>query len=214
MVRKVLLVCGILSSLLYVATDILAAMRYEGYSYTSQGISELMAVGAPTRLLMVAMSFVYNPLVIAFGMGVWLSAGPKRSLRVTGILVVAYGVVSSTGPLFPMQMRGAGSLTTDAMHLILTSVLVLLLLLSIGFGGAARGGWFRLYSIGTILTLLVCGVLAGQQAPQAAAGLPTPWLGVIERVNVYGWLLWMLVFAVVLLRGQEGAQPRIAALGD
>jgi hypothetical protein len=48
MARKVLLVCGILSSLLYVATDILGAMRFEGYSYTSQSISELMAVGAPS----------------------------------------------------------------------------------------------------------------------------------------------------------------------
>jgi hypothetical protein len=33
MVRKVLLVCGILSSLLYVGSNIVAAMRYEGYSY-------------------------------------------------------------------------------------------------------------------------------------------------------------------------------------
>ena len=36
MVRKVLLACGILSSLLYVATVVLAAMRWEGYSSTSQ----------------------------------------------------------------------------------------------------------------------------------------------------------------------------------
>jgi len=45
MVRKLLLICGILSSLLYVGTDILAAMLYEGYSYTSQSISELGAIG-------------------------------------------------------------------------------------------------------------------------------------------------------------------------
>ena len=214
MVRKLLLICGILSSLLYVATDILLSMRYEGYSYTSQAVSELSAIGAPTRPLWIAMSIVYNPLVIAFGIGIWLSAGPKRSLRVSGILLVAYGVVSSLGPLFPMQLRGAGGLATDAMHLIATSVLVLFLLLSIGFGGAARGGWFRLYSIGTILTLLVFGVLAGQQAPRAAAGFPTPWLGVIERVNIYGSLLWVLVFAVVLLLSQGGPRPRMAAVGD
>ena len=38
-ILKVLLVSGILSSLLYVGTDLLGAMRYEGYSYTSQTIS-------------------------------------------------------------------------------------------------------------------------------------------------------------------------------
>jgi hypothetical protein len=47
MVRKVLLVCGLLSSLLYVATVILAPMRWEGYSSTSQTVSELIAIDAP-----------------------------------------------------------------------------------------------------------------------------------------------------------------------
>jgi hypothetical protein len=53
MVRKLLLVCGILSSLLYVATVVLAAMRWEGYSSTSQTVSELIAIDAPTRPLVV-----------------------------------------------------------------------------------------------------------------------------------------------------------------
>lgn len=51
MTRKLLLVCGILASLLYVATDMLAAIRWEGYSYTAQTISETFAIGAPTRPL-------------------------------------------------------------------------------------------------------------------------------------------------------------------
>jgi hypothetical protein len=46
MARQLLLACGILSSLLYVATDILGGLRYEGYSFTSQAVSELMAIGA------------------------------------------------------------------------------------------------------------------------------------------------------------------------
>jgi len=49
MVRQVLLACGILSSLLYVATDVLGGMRYESYSFTSQAISELGAIGAPSK---------------------------------------------------------------------------------------------------------------------------------------------------------------------
>jgi hypothetical protein len=51
MVRQVLLACGILSSLLYLATDVLGGLRYEGYSFTSQAISELMARGAPSEPL-------------------------------------------------------------------------------------------------------------------------------------------------------------------
>jgi len=204
MVRKVLLICGILSSLLYVGTDILAAMLWEGYSYTSQMISELMAIGAPTRPFMIALFTVYNALVIAFGVGVWRAAGRKRSLRITAVLLVAYGAVGQVGLLFfPMHLRGAEATLTDTMHIIGTSVIVLLTLLYIGFGAAARGKLFRLYSIGTILVLLVFGALTGLQGPRIAAGLPTPWFGVMERVNIYFSLLWVAVLAIVLLRAEK-----------
>ena len=49
MVRRALLVCGILSSLLYVATDVLGGLRYPGYSFISQVIRELMAITSPSE---------------------------------------------------------------------------------------------------------------------------------------------------------------------
>ena len=51
MARKLLLVCGILSSLLYAAMNVFVRMLWEGYSYASQTVSELSAIGAPTRRL-------------------------------------------------------------------------------------------------------------------------------------------------------------------
>jgi len=50
LLKKVLLICGILSSLLYVGTDILAAMQWEGYSYTSQAVKVPSAVGVCNTL--------------------------------------------------------------------------------------------------------------------------------------------------------------------
>jgi hypothetical protein len=52
-VRKVLLVCGIVSSLLYVAMNIVGALQWDGYSLTSQSVSELFAIGVPSRPLWV-----------------------------------------------------------------------------------------------------------------------------------------------------------------
>ncbi|HSZ02632.1 MAG TPA: hypothetical protein VK788_24265 [Terriglobales bacterium] len=92
-----------------------------------------------------------------------------------------------------------GSLT-DTMHIVLTIVLVLLIFLFTAFGATAAGTWFRFYSSGTIVTLLVFGALAGMQGPRLAANLPTPYLGITERVNVYSAMLWVLVLGVVLLR--------------
>lgn len=207
-VRDVLLICGILSSLLYVATDIVAAMRWEQYSYTSQAVSELMAIGAPTRPLTVSLFSVCGVLGMAFAVGVWQAAGRKLSLRITTILLAVYGAVGETGLLFfPMHLRGHKGTLTDTMHIICTIVIVLCTFLFIGFGATAGGKWFRLYSIGTILILLVFGAVAGMDGPRIAAHLPTPWLGIKERVNIYSSMLWMVVFAMVLLRAKKEVGP-------
>jgi Protein of unknown function (DUF998) len=202
-----LLVCGILSSLLYAVTLVLAPMLWEDYSSTSQTVSELFAIGAPSRPLVVPLFLAYGFLVIAFGLGVWGSAGRKRaSVRVVGGLLVAYGFVGLAGPFFPIHLRevlaaGGGTLT-DTMHGIITMVLVLFMLLAIGFGAAAFGKRFSLYSIATILMLVAGGALAALDQPRLVANLPTPWMGVTERINIGVFLLWVVVLAFTLLRAQ------------
>ena len=47
--------CGILSSVLYASTDVLAGLRYDGYSFKSQAVSELSASAASTRSLIVGL---------------------------------------------------------------------------------------------------------------------------------------------------------------
>ena len=153
--RDLLLACGILSSLLYVATDISAALRWDEYSYAAQGISELSAIGAPTRNFVVRRFLVYAVLATAFGAGVLLASGTRRALRVTGWLLVGHGVLDLVAPFFPMHQRGAPGSVTDTMHLILTAATVVVTLLYIGFGAAALGRRFRAYSIATLVLLLV-----------------------------------------------------------
>ncbi len=207
MVRKALLLCGIISSLLYVAMNIVGAMRFEGYSSFSQTVSGLFAIGAPPRPLWVLLGIVYQVLVIAFGWGVRASTGQNRALRVVGSLLLAYGVVGLAAPFFPMHMRGTEVTLTDTMHKILTMVTVLLMLTAIGFGAAAFGKRFRLYSIGTIVILLAFGFLTGLDAPRIEANLPTPWVGVTERINIGVFLLWVVVLGIVLL-GVQGTKTQ------
>jgi hypothetical protein len=199
--RKVLLICGILSSLVYVGTDILAGMLWEGYSFTSQFISELSAIGAPTRPMVVPLFLAYAVLKVAFGLGVWVIAGRRRALRLIGGLLAGEEVVSLVAPLFPMNLREAEMTFTDTMHLVITAVTVLLILLSIGLGAVAYGKRFRFYSIGTLVTLLMLGSLSFSGGAQLAAEQATPWVGVMERITVYGYMLWVAVLAIVLLRG-------------
>jgi hypothetical protein len=144
---------------------------------------------------------VYTVLVVAFGLGVWRSAGPKRSLRIVGGALVAYALVSLVWPqFFPEDLTAPASAFTNTMHIILTAVTVLSWLLILGFGATAFGKRFRLYTLGTLLTVIVFGALTGMQGGALAAGQPTPWLGLTERINIYSFMLWAIVLAVVLLR--------------
>ena len=107
MLRKVLLGCGIVSSVLYAATDVLAARRYPGYSYTDQVFSELTAAGAPTRTLMVALNGIpYTVLVTAMAVGIPASSGSNHAARITGTLVAGYAAAGMAGGvLFPERQH-------------------------------------------------------------------------------------------------------------
>ena len=200
---KALLLCGILSSLLYIGTDIIASCLYKGYSFSSQQVSELSAIGAPTRKLWLAMSYIWAPLVMAFGTGVILMQRSKRFLRLTGILLVAYGLIGLSWNLAPMHQRGTVELSEDLMHIIFAGVQVLLILSFILLGSRADGTGFRIYSYFTILALLVFGAWTAARVSAIAEGQPTPWMGIIERVNVYLSTLWVMMFAAIQLRSEK-----------
>ncbi len=207
MKRKILLICGILSSLLYIAMNVFIPLLYEGYNSASQTVSELSAIDAPTRTLWVVLGTVYTLLVTAFGWGVWLSARDNHSLRVVGILLIIYGIVGIFWPLGPMHRRevlaGGGGNLSDIMHIVFTMITVPLMLLAMGFGAAAFGKQFRFYSIATILILLVFGVLTGVDAPGVQTNSPTPLLGVWERIMIGVYLVWVIVLGVILLRSEK-----------
>jgi len=198
--RKVLLICGILSSLVYVAADVVAGLSWAGYSYAHQTISELSAIGAPSRRIWLALGFPYDALLIAFGIGVWGCAGPKRGLRVTAALLIAIGAIGSLWP--PMHVRGSVTTLTDTLHVVWAGIISLLILLSIGFGAGAFGRRFRIYSIATIAVLLVSGTLTSLYGPRIAANQPTPGVGIFERIDLAGYLVWTAVLAIALLRAK------------
>ena len=211
---KYLLVCGILSSLLYVAMNIFIPMQYPGYSSASQTVSELSAIDAPTRSLWVITGVVYTLLVVAFGWGVWNSAAVNRKLRVVGSLIIIYGLLGIGWPLAPMHQReviaSGGGTISDSMHIGFSIVTSLLMLLAIGFGATAFGKRFRFYSIVTILVLIVFGSMTAMDAPKLEANLPTPMLGIWERILIGAFLLWVIVLAAVLLE-KDNKQAQLHA---
>ena len=206
--RKILLICGTLSSVLYVVTDLLASWSYKGYSILDQNYSELLATGAPTRPSMLFVSVVYNLLVASFAVGVWTSASPKRARHITSAAILGFAILSMITPLFfPMDMRGAPVTPLGSLHPPMTAVSSVFIVLSIGFGGYLLGKRFRIYSFVTIALLLIFGGLTALQVPQLEANQSTPWMGFTERINIYATMLWFSLLSVKLLRAETKQSP-------
>lgn len=206
--RKILLACGIAATGLYFVMDIVASLRYDGYSYTGQTISELSAIDAPTRSMWIPLGVVYGLLMLAYGLGVWMSAGGRRALHAVGALVTAMGVIALVAwPFAPMHQRevlaAGGATLADTWHRNLGVVNMLIFVASVVIGARVLGIRFRIYSIATILAVFVFGTLMGLDAPKVASDEPTPWIGITERIAVLGSMLWYAVLAAGLLRSRH-----------
>jgi hypothetical protein len=189
----------------YVVINIIVPIQYPGYDVASQTVSELSAIDAPTRTFWFVLCIFYSLLFIAFGSGIWLSSNGNRKLHTVAVVILFDAVFGFFWP--PMHQReiiaaGGGTLT-DTLHLVWAFVHLILMLLMIGFGAAALGKNFRIFSVGIVLAFLVFGTLTTIESRGIEANLPTPYVGVWERINIGAYMLWVIVFAIILLRKKQ-----------
>jgi hypothetical protein len=199
--RRALLVCGILATVYYVALNVYVPTRWTGYSVTSQVVSELSAIDAPTRTLWVRAMVPYTILLAALGVGVWMSAAGSRALGAAGGLLVANAAAGHFWP--PMHMRGIEPTLTDTLHVAWAMVWLAAMLATMGIAAARLGPRFRAYTIATLVVFVVFGVLTGVDSPALATDLPTPWIGLWERINMAAGMAWLAVLAAALLGRRE-----------
>jgi hypothetical protein len=199
--RTAFLACGILASALYLAAiDLLAPIAHPEYhSYRFQMVSELFAVEAPTRPLLAVPMTLYNALMFAFVVGVWMSGERRRTVRLAAAALGVYATVSTFGFFVAaMDVRGPQGMTDrDVIHVVATVVQGMALLSAVALGAFARGRKFRVYSLVTLAICLGFGAVAGL----AATWEGSPWLGTAERISIYAWMSWVAVFAGALMGG-------------
>jgi hypothetical protein len=184
------------------AMNILVPLQDPGYNSASQTVSELSAINAPTRTLWFVLGIFYSLFFIAFGIGIWLSAKGNRTLRIVAAVILFDAVLGFFWP--PMHQReilaGGGGTLTDTLHLVWAFVHLILMLLMIGFGASVFGKGFRIFSVIIILIFLVFGILTTIDSPGVNANLPTPYIGIWERINICAYMVWVIVFALKLLK--------------
>jgi hypothetical protein len=203
--QNALLMCGIFSSLWYIAINIFVPMMYDGYSMASLTVSELSAIGAPTRILWVLMVLPYPILFAFFGWGVLKTSRGNRSLIIAAGLIIGYSIFNLYWPAMHQReviATGGGTLT-DTLHITWAMITLLLMMLIMGFGAAALGKKFRFYTIVTWAVFIVFGILTWLESPGIQKNLPTPFIGVWERINISAFMLWVIVLAIVLQRRKK-----------
>lgn len=205
--RRVLVACGIVGATLYPLADIFATLRYPGFSYRDQAVSELFAIGAPTSTLVVSLFTCSSTLLLLFAIGIWMSADGLRLVRWLSVMMALNTIDALIlWNFFPMHMRGVEQTFTDTMHGILAIdpfVLTAMILAAIAWPGP-----FRVYTVGTMVFTTGLALSAISFVAAFIAHQPTPWMGATERAGQYATNLWYAALAVLLLRGQSVGAPR------
>ena len=94
---------------------------------------------------------------------------------------------------------------SDTLHLVWAFVHLLLMLLMIGFGAASFGKAFRVFSALIVLVFIIFGALTSKESIGLESDRPTPHIGTWERINIGAYMLWVIVFAGVLIRRNNRA---------
>lgn len=203
--HKGLLACGVLSSFWYIAINVIVPMLDDNYRIASTTVSELSAIGAPTRIPWVLLVTFYPLLFMAFGWGVISSARNNTKLRITGSLIILYCVSNLYWP--PMHLRdviaSGGATLTDTLHITWAFVTLAFMSAMMIFGALAMSKRFRYFTIVIFAVFLTFGMLTSTESGAMSANLPTPHIGTWERVNIGAFMVWITVLAVTLLRREQ-----------
>ncbi|MCZ2845165.1 MAG: DUF998 domain-containing protein [Candidatus Bathyarchaeota archaeon] len=201
--KKLLFYGGIFGPLVFLLVDIIGGIITPDYNYIINAVSELIQAGSKNTYLLSPFFLISAIMTVAFGIGMLLNYKDRRSklLFTASILIITTGIFSGlTGTIFPMDPFNSEMTFAGIMHIILTgisAVFVMLLILMIGIGFHREKQWksFRLYSIITVIIMVVFGGLT-----PALIMNSIPLLGFFERIVIYAYLLWFFVLAFKLLK--------------
>lgn len=198
--RKALLICGIAAALVIIAINLLPGALWPGYDFLTQSISELRAIGSPTRALAYPLVILFGVLMTAFGICLWLVGRGNGALRVTAVLLLGYSLLGMADAIFfPMRVGASVALRENNLYSTPMALSVLCIVAAMGAGALAFRNWFRFYSLGTLAAFATLTLLSLFVFPKLAAE-PVVRVGLQERSMMFFNLLWVLLLALALRR--------------
>ena len=195
--RKLFWYSGIAAILVYVFATILGGLYYPHYSHTSQAISELVGINAPTRTILNPIYVFYNLLLITFAYGIY-SEWRDRQTKIGAFLLFVLAVASILMWWFPMDPKDGSLSQTGVIHIMLAAVEALSTVLAsllFGFGLRKRMPFLSAVSYSVGLMILLIGPVAGGSAARHHL-----YMGLFERVTIGLFLGWVAAFSIIMLK--------------
>ena len=176
----------------YVGATVLGGLLDPGCSHVSMHVSELTSSHAPNRALLAALYVGYNLALAGVGLALLRSVVRTRGLTVASgslVLTAAVGILLVTW--FPQDSYGYPATTAGGLHIALAGIAALLSIVAmIAAGRAFRSDerWAPLTrpSIWAALVMVGTGAVGA-----AATALLSPFMGVLQRLSIGTFLLWL-----------------------
>lgn len=199
---------GIVSLLSYAAMVVFSPLAYPGYDWLSMAVSDLSAVGAPSAALAERLNALFGPCAVVSIMAVCVgSAGCRSKLLKTGIgFFAAMEWVTVVGyKIFPLVQGEAVSDFQNAMHIVVTALVVLfsvvsLVLIAIGSRKEpipSLGNWAMFCLIAMMIGALGTGIM------------PKSVFGLFERFSTFSAVVFNAILGIYLMKDAFPRRERI-----
>jgi len=196
---RTLILCGILSPILYILATIIGGLLIPEYSHIKNAVSELIQSGAPNKLLLVTLMVISSISTILGCLGIILTHKKRiNKLVTTGIILILIngllGLLTYT--IFPQDPIHAPMTLPGIMHIVIVAISALITIVSpllVGFGICRNEGWesFKLYSIISVLIIFIAGGLTPFIILKEI-----PLMGLIQRIAIGAYFQWFIVLSI------------------
>ena len=203
-------ICGVLSLLSYLAMVVFSPLAYPGYDWMRMAVSELSAVGAPSRELAAQLNSLFGPcgIVSVVAVCVAVVGCRTRKLRLGVYCFAAMEWLCTVGySCFPWVSAADHLIFQNFMHLAITVLVVLLSIVSLVLI-AVSARKENLRSLGVWAALCLAAMLVGAVGSNV---FPQSVFGIFERLSTISAVVFNAVLGWYLFAGKLG---KMAAAGD
>ena len=198
---KFLALCGVAAPIVFAILVTVAGFVYQDYSHATQAVSELGGVEAQYPIIQNANFFVIGVLFIAFAFGLHRGLGGGRGSTLGPVLVGVFGVSSGLGNAFlPCDPGCEFQTLTGTLHNLtglggFIAAITGIFVISTRLKGDSH--WHALYRFSWItgvaaLVSLLLWIGVAKVAEVESLN------GVLQRVFVATWFIWVEVMALRL----------------